>query len=119
MTAPLLPGLFDGPRVEMRRSTVSEPVRLAASAQRVLTALREARGGWLANHELCRPEIGGLRAVGNYFSSGDGDGDCRVCRELVALGYMTERASPVSPDRLFHVTPRGIEVVKGTPEASK
>ncbi len=64
MTAPLIPGLFDGPTVEMRRSPVSEPVRLAASAQRVLQALREARGGWLANHELATPEIGGLRAVG-------------------------------------------------------
>ncbi len=71
MTQPTLGSLFNAPPIDMKRKPVSEPVRLAASAQRVLTALRGAHdtphmypGGWVPNRVLVLPDIGGQRAVG-------------------------------------------------------
>jgi hypothetical protein len=52
--------------------------RLSQSKTRVLYTLLEAAGGWVPNHQLCLPSIGGIEGT-------------RRLRELRASGYPIEK----------------------------
>lgn len=64
MTEPVLPGLYETPTTAKLNPVKVEKDRLNAASRRVLAFLKDRGPAGAMNYELCRPEVGGLRAVG-------------------------------------------------------
>lgn len=65
----------------------------------------------ILRHSLGLDQNGRGKQYRNHFVTGDGSNDFPFCRELVANGFMTERAgSELSGgDSVFYVTPSGVK----------
>lgn len=67
----------------------------------------------ILQHSLGLDEFGQGQQYRNHFVTGEGSKDFAACKEMVADGFMTERADPFGGgDIVFNVTTKGIDYVK-------
>lgn len=70
-----------------------------------------------AEIELMRHALGWPKDYRNYFSADIGSADYHAWLEIEMRGWAKSRPSPVSEDRLFHVTESGRAAIGLTPRA--
>jgi len=51
--------------------------------------------------------VGWKKPYRNYFTADDGHSDWETLNELVEMGLMVKRNSPLSPGSIFHLTDQG------------